>query len=125
MNRPSATLRLLIRQENSDIAFPPISAKSAEMDGAPTQYLVAGSIAKGRDGALQNDAEALRAVVKLELRGGGGALALVVDACVKGKAATGIGEAIRAVGFNFDGGAAQNLPGRDNAADNHRAASEN
>jgi hypothetical protein len=26
---------LLIRQENSDIAFPPISAKNAEMDGAP------------------------------------------------------------------------------------------
>jgi len=26
---------LLIRQENSDIVFPPISAKNAEMDGAP------------------------------------------------------------------------------------------
>jgi hypothetical protein len=26
---------LLIRQENSDIAFPSISAKDAEMDGAP------------------------------------------------------------------------------------------
>jgi len=26
---------LLIRQENSDIVFPPISAKDAEMDGAP------------------------------------------------------------------------------------------
>jgi hypothetical protein len=25
----------LIRQENSDIVFPPISAKNAEMDGAP------------------------------------------------------------------------------------------
>jgi hypothetical protein len=35
---------LLIRQENSDIVFPPISAKDAEMDGAPGQYLVAGSI---------------------------------------------------------------------------------
>jgi hypothetical protein len=36
--------RLLIRQENSEIAFPPISAKDAEMDGAPSQYLVAESI---------------------------------------------------------------------------------
>jgi hypothetical protein len=27
--------QLLIRQENSEIAFPPISAKDAEMDGAP------------------------------------------------------------------------------------------
>jgi hypothetical protein len=26
------------------IVFPPISAKNAEMDGAPQQYLVAGSI---------------------------------------------------------------------------------
>jgi hypothetical protein len=26
--------RLAIRQENSDIVFPPISAKDAEMDGA-------------------------------------------------------------------------------------------
>jgi hypothetical protein len=27
--------QLLIRQENGEIAFPPISAKDAEMDGAP------------------------------------------------------------------------------------------
>jgi hypothetical protein len=31
----AAVWHLLIRQENSDIAFPPISAKNAEMDGAP------------------------------------------------------------------------------------------
>jgi hypothetical protein len=36
---------LLIRQEDSGIAFPPFSAKGAEKDGATRQYLVAGSIA--------------------------------------------------------------------------------
>jgi nucleoside phosphorylase len=35
---------LLIRQENSGIFFPPFPAKSARKDGAPSQYLVAGSI---------------------------------------------------------------------------------
>jgi|GEM_PF-3553306 hypothetical protein len=32
-------LSLLIRQENSDIAFPPFPAKNAGKDGAPSQYL--------------------------------------------------------------------------------------
>jgi hypothetical protein len=32
---PHKTMVLLIRQENSGIVFPPISAKNAEMDGAP------------------------------------------------------------------------------------------
>jgi hypothetical protein len=31
----TADMVILIRQENSDIVFPPISAKDAEMDGAP------------------------------------------------------------------------------------------
>jgi len=30
-----SAISLLIRQENSDIAFPPFSAKGAEKDGAP------------------------------------------------------------------------------------------
>jgi hypothetical protein len=33
------TARLLIRQENGDLGFPPISANSAEMDGAPVALL--------------------------------------------------------------------------------------
>jgi segregation and condensation protein A len=36
---------LLIRQKNTDICFPPIPAKNAGMDGAPSPYLIAGSIA--------------------------------------------------------------------------------
>jgi ribosomal-protein-alanine acetyltransferase len=38
--------QLLIRQEKSDIAFPPFPAKDAGKDGARRQYLVAGSIGR-------------------------------------------------------------------------------
>jgi hypothetical protein len=41
---PSPRTAPVIRQKNSGILFPPISAKIAEMDGAPSQYLVTGSM---------------------------------------------------------------------------------